>query len=449
VRRITIITSFAAVACIGVFGVQAQQSLSRLTMEDAVTIALLNNRDLVNAREETRRASYRITEAASAAYPQMNGSFDLSKNLKPQVFVISFPDSAGVLQKNRLKVGTDYNATLGANLTQPIWVGGKVGTALKAARIYQNISVFTEDAVQQNVVYGTEVAFNTVILSRELRTIAAQSLEQAERHLVNVQNLRAAGMATEYDLLRARVNVSNQRPPVLEAENNYRTAILELKKVMGVNPYEPVEITGSFSHPDTTLLQTADTRAALQTRPDLQATRLSIDLQSKAVALVRGDFLPVLSAGTTFAYQGNFDELSYRADDWNPYWFANVSLTFPIFSGFRNYARYKQAKVDHSKAQTEYRKAQDSVVIEVQEAVMGFRKTIRQIESQRLNVEEAERAVELAENMYRNGKATQLEVLDAQLALEAARTNYTRVLFEGNVNEITLRKNLGLLDTGR
>jgi outer membrane protein TolC len=57
--------------------------------------------------------------------------------------------------------------------------------------------------------------------------------------------------------------------------------------------------------------------------------------------------------------------------------------------------------------------------------------------------------VELAENLYTNGKATQLEVLDAQLALEVARTNYTSALFEGNVNEITLQKNLGLLDKNR
>ena len=76
---------------------------------------------------------------------------------------------------------------------------------------------------------------------------------------------------------------------------------------------------------------------------------------------------------------------------------ANISLTFPIFSGFKNYAKYKQAKVDLSKAHTEYRKTRASIMIEVDESVMNLKKAIEQIESRRMNVREAEKAVELAE----------------------------------------------------
>lgn len=446
-----LLASLTLAALFGVPGVRAQQqeNLVGISVNDAVSIALRNNRDVLNVREETRRAGYRITEAASAAYPQINGSFTLDKNLKPQVFVISFPDSNGVLQQNRLKIGTDYNASLGANLTQPIWVGGKVGTALKAAKIYREISNYTEESVEQNVVLGTMTAFNSAILARELGEIARQSLEQAQNHLENVRALQEAGAATEYDLLRARVNVSNQRPQLLEAENNARTSLLRLKEIMGVDPEAPIKIDGSFAYPDTTVLQTAQARVALENRPDIQASRLTIDLQEKVVGIARGDFLPTLSAGTTFAYTGNMDDLKYRASDWSPYWFANVSLTFPIFTGFNNYAKYKQAKVDHLKAKTDYRKTQDAAIIEVQEDIMDFRMSLRQIESQQLNVEEAQRAVELAGNLYRNGRATQLEVLDAQLALEAARTNMTSALYEGTMAEVNLRKSLGLLETER
>ncbi len=445
------ILSFVLVSVLCICGAQAQQvqNLTGLTIGEAVSVALRNNPDLINARQETRRADYRITEAKSAAYPQVNGMASMDKNLKPQVFVISFPDSNGVLQRNRLKVGTDYSASLGANLTQPIWVGGKVGTALKAAKIYKQISGYTEDAVSQNVVYGTRVAFNTVILNRELQNIASESLRQAQAHLENVENLVAAGVATEFDLLRAKVNVSNQRPPLLEAENNYATALLELKKIMGVEPSAPISITGSFDYPDSSLLRMAQAREALENRPDVQASRLTIDLQDKAVGIARGDFLPTLSVGSTFAYNGNFDTLEYNASDWNPYWFANVSLTFPIFTGFSNYAKYRQAKVDYFKARTDYRKTQDAVAIEVQEAAMDLRMALQQIESQRLNVEDAQRAVELAGNLYRNGRATQLQVLDAQLALEVARTNMTSALFQGNIAEVNLRRSLGLLDTAQ
>jgi len=422
------------------------ESYHQLSLEQAIDIALEKNRDIINTEKETNKADYQIIEAASAALPQISGLWDFEKNLKPQIFVISFPDSEGVLQKNRLKVGTDHRMSLGANLTQPIYVGGKIGTALKAARIYKDLSNETLSAVKQNIVTGVVQSFSFVLLSKEIKKIAIESHAQAENHLKNVRNLYEVGKATEYDLLRARVNVANLKPNVISAENNVQISLLKLKGIMGLDPDIPLDIVGSFSEPDTTLFAHANKMTAFSNRPDLKASEFTVELQDKAISIAKGDFLPTLTAGTTFAYAGNFDVFKYDAEDWNPFWLANITLSFPIFSGFKNYSKYKQAKLDYLKAKTNYRKLRDTAVIEVNEADMNLRKAVEQIESQRLNVEEAEKAVRLAESLYTNGKATQLEVLDAQLAFEVARTNMVSYLYEGKVAEIMLKKSLGLID---
>ena len=105
----------------------------------------------------------------------------------------------------------------------------------------------------------------------------------------------------------------------------------------------------------------AKVKTALEYRPDLKASRSSVDLYEKNVKIVRGDFLPTLTAGTTFQYNGNFDTFKYDAGDWNSYWTASVNLSFPIFSGFRNSSRYKQAKTDFFKAKTDYDMIHDIV----------------------------------------------------------------------------------------
>jgi outer membrane protein TolC len=166
------------------------------------------------------------------------------------------------------------------------------------------------------------------------------------------------------------------------------------------------------------------------------------------VKIARGDFLPTLSAATTFAYNGNSDALRIKGEDWSPYWFASLNLTVPIFTGFRDYARYQQAKVDLRKARTDLQKTRDAAVIEMQQAIMDFRKALAQIASQRLNVDEARQAVQIAGNLYASGRATQLEVLDAQLALQAAQTNMASALYGGTMADITLKRSLGLLDSG-
>jgi len=420
-------------------------NLTELTVEKAIKVTIENNREIKDAEEETIRSGLQIIEAASGAFPQINGQFSYDKNLKPQVFVISMPDSTGAMRKARLKMGTDHQMTLGGTLTQPLYVGGKVGTAIKAARIYSRISSESLETVKQNVIMNVSIAFNKVLLAQDMVKINEASLAQSQRHLDNVQKLFNAGKATEYDLLRARVNLSNIMPALVEARNSVNQALLALKEVMGVSPDAPITVNGSFEKPDSSLIKTANINKVLEFRPDYASAQLNMDLREKAIKIARGDFLPVLTAGTTFAYSGNFDVFKYQAEDWSPYWYANLTLSFPIFTGLKNYSKYKQAKVDFRKAEINLKRTEHSIMIEVDNSLMNLTKAIQQIESQELNVKEAERAVELAESLYLNGKATQLEVLDAQLALDSARINLASALYEGKVSEISLKKGLGII----
>ena len=142
-----------------------------------------NNRDIENARKDALKANLQIMEAASAALPSINGFWNYEHVMEPMVFVIEFPDSAGTLKKHHLKAGTDNSMYLGAVLTQPLYVGGKVGTALKAAKIYKKISNEKLESVKQNVFAGVVYAFNSALFAKEMLRINRESLEQTERHL--------------------------------------------------------------------------------------------------------------------------------------------------------------------------------------------------------------------------------------------------------------------------
>jgi len=336
---------------------------------------------------------------------------------------------------------------LGARLSQPIYMGGKVGTALKAAKIYRDIAENILDSVTQNIVAGVVRSFNSVILAKEMLRINQESLTQAQRNLKNVESKFEAGAATKYDMIRARVQVANMKPGLLKAENQLTITYLNLKETLGISPDIPLTITGSLAEPDTSIFAIAEVKTALEYRPDLKVSRYSVDLYEKNIKIVRGDFLPTLTAGTTFQYNGNFDVFKYDAGDWNSYWTASLNLSFPIFSGFRNSSRYKQAKTDFYKAKTDYNKIHDVVIIDVKEGVLNLRSAIKTIESQRMNVEEAEMALEMAESLYESGKVTQLEVFDMQLALERAKTNMINAIYEASIAEITLKQSLGLIET--
>ncbi len=426
----------------------AMPDLTGLSATDAVAVALERNRDIHLARAEVRRAGYQIIEARAGALPQINGSWNLDRNLRPMEFIMEVPDEDGVMVQSRLKIGTDYSSSLGISAAQPLYVGGKVGAALRGARIYRRLADKMEDEVRLHVVDGVLQAFNAGLLAREMEAIAAASLAQAEKHLEDVRARVDAGAATSYDLLRARVNVSNLRPGLIEARNSIRTALLQLKKAMGVDPETQVDIVGSFAAPDTSVLAQVDARRAMQRRPDIAVSRMHIQLQDEAVQIARADHLPTLSAVTTFSINGNANEFRYDRDDWSTYWLAGLNLSFPIFTGRRTTARHRQARIDRANAETGLRQAEDAVVTEIELATMSFRKALEQIDAQELTVGEAQEAAAIAKNLYANGKATQLEVLDVQLALEVARTNLAKAYYDGAIAQVALKKSLGLLGAG-
>ncbi len=426
-------------------GALAAADWSALTAPEAVAVALERNRDLLQAAAEVRRAEQRIVEARAGALPQVDGSWSLERTLKPNVFVMSFPDSSGQLRRNRIKIGTDYNSSLAARLTQPLYMGGRVGTALAAARLYRQLAVERERQARQAVVHGVLGAFHGALLARELEAIAASSLAQAENHLGRVEARVRAGAATDYDLLRARVNVANLRPALVEAASEHRLALLRLKEAMALPPDAQLGIVGELAAPDTAVLAWAAADQALAGRPDVAAARLTVALQQKAVRVARGEFLPTLAAASTLAYNGNFERLGFARDEWSTYWVAGLNLSMPLFTGWRTQARYRQAQIDQRQAEVALEQRRAAAAIEIEQGVMDLRQALEQIATGSLTVAEAQRAVEIAESLYASGKATQLEVLDAQLALQVARTNLASARFAGTMAEITLRKDLGIL----
>ena len=160
----------------------AQNDRLILTLDSALEIAKERNRDMLIAGEEINKADAMVSEAWSGALPEITMSNIYSRNILKPAFFVKFGD---VVQKLEIGQNNSYQSMI--NFRQPLWLGGKVGTALKIAKAYESATESGFSNTWNTIEARVKTAFYSVLLTKEAKRIAGITLEHSEAHYENVK----------------------------------------------------------------------------------------------------------------------------------------------------------------------------------------------------------------------------------------------------------------------
>lgn len=398
---------------------------TRLSVDQAVERAVVQNEQVLVARAQKARAEGTVTEVRARSLPELNLDFGYTRNLQTPVIFFNQP-GAGTQQ---ISIGNDNDYSLSLNLRQPV-VDFSLGPARTAARLSREASDASVEATRVQVAADVRVAYHQVLLDRELLRVQQQALEQARARLGQVESFYDAGTASEFDLLTAQVEVDNIRPQVIEARNRLELDRNRLKRVVGLPLEERIELTDSLREPrgDPPTLERALERARAS-RSDLQGQRIRVRLQEENLTAEDRSALPTLSLTANFVRRASSPDFLPPEQDFSQSASAGFALSLPIFDGRARAGRVQQAEADLRSQRYQLRQLRESVRLEVQQTHQTLMSSRERIEASRSNVRRAERALEIAQTRFENGLATQVELNDAELAVTQARTNYAQALF--------------------
>jgi outer membrane protein len=431
-----------------------------LTLDGAVQRARRESEEMAAARATLAQAEAQVTQAVSGALPQVSSNlvynraiktiFDeaatpppISDTLIPPAFDLDKPprerfdllsslliqDFIGALFQG-LPFGrkNTYMATF--SVAQPLYVGGKVGSALRVARHFRAAANDQLRETEAELILQVRGAYLTASLAQRLHRIAMESRRVAEEHFLQVELFYEAGTASEFDLLRARVDLENRDPVVMQAENGAYLALLNLKRLVNIPAGQPVRLVTTLD-PVFVAVDEAELVRLVMARPLLSAAGEAIAIREEAVKIARADRLPNLMFMGTMGFQGFPDSpMPPGFDQWRKDWSVAFALSVPIFDGFRTRGRIDQAQADLKLARLEESQLRETLELQMEAALAEYRTARAQIQARRQTVALAERALELAEARYANGLSTQLEVSDAALLLDQARVNEVQALYD-------------------
>jgi outer membrane protein TolC len=412
-----------------------------LTRAAAVSAALNVNPDVVRSREDLNVLEGRITEVKADAMPDI--SFRASATRYRDPSFLNSPSFDG-FPPDLLESLKPVAANLfdGAAEVKQTLYSFKVGRALKAARLARTLGQEEARRVRQAIALDAVRAYNSLLLTIEYVRINQRTLEQKNEHLTSVRNRRAAGVATELDMLRSEVDVENQRAQLTRAEGRVDFARATLNAVMlrPINaPIEPTDTLEGAPLPETLEQALA---AAVVERPEVKSAALDEKVREEVVALERAERMPVFDFNAAYGWNVREPDNFFRNDFSK--WTAAVVITVPIFDGGRSKGRIAQARAEQAKAVQSRLAAENQVRLETTDAFDRLTVAARLLHAADLNITQARRALDMTRANYGLGAATQLDVTDAQQALTEAERVRVDALHDGADARATLRYSMGL-----
>lgn len=406
----------------------------KLSLEDALKLALLYNRDLERVVEEKEFAEGQILSAYGNVLPTISVSGTYTRLEDVNAFEVG---------GNRIQLGAldNYSATL--SVTQPLFAGGSLGAGLRAAKYYEALTDENIRTQAEQTLYQTQSLYLQSLLLQEQLDVSKERVELSKAALGDVQNQQKFGTASEYNVLRAQVDLANARTQMININNSLEQTLSQLFITMGVSQQSNISLDDSLSYEPADWNEEEAVQTALLNRPDLAGSKLTVELQEESVRSSYSSYFPTVSAYFDNSW-GRPNPAVQTLDEWGRIWNAGISVNWPLFSLNRE-GTIKQQKSTLRQQQITYLSMREQVLFEVHSAILALENAREAVEAQKLTLDQAREGLRLAKAQFKEGTIGQVALLDAQQSLTEAQFNYFSSLHDHALAKLDLNRATGQL----
>lgn len=394
----------------------------KLSLKDAINLALENNNQVKSAHFSSQAAQQGIAVANSRYLPAI---------LFEEAFVASNSPSSAFMMKldesrfnpadfsnpdsvNHPSARHDFKTAV--SIQQPLFVPSLAPRKEMAVKDAQK-SELEQEAVRQSVAFQVFYTYLAVQKADAQRSATERAVTDARENMRLATVRTANGVGLRSDELRSRTYLSTVEQQLITAQNNLTLARMKLALLIGMPDDTTYEITG-FSEliavPD---LSDQVISEALLNRVEIRQSHTDLEKSGATLALAKAGYLPTVEAFAS--YQLNAKDAPFSSD--NDAWTAGVSLKWNVFDGFRRNSERKRALSGQSAAREMLESTTKEVKYQLQESYLRRSEADKRLETVRSSLSDAEETVRLLSKRYENSLATMVELLDAQTALDQAR----------------------------
>jgi outer membrane protein len=437
------------------------------TLDQAILTAVQQNPTLLNAEQEIKRSRGVIIQVRAQALPQINANANFQwtdpnligarvfGNTSPTSGFTPTPSAASLMEGLPSQV-RDFQAPLArasatpgvtnveqSDISYAISVTGTQlifnGTTFNQIRgtfFQRDSAYFSFRNVLDSLIATVKTQFYQIIVNRELVSVNEENVHLLEAQLKDQQNRFEAGTVPRFNVLQADVQLHNQIPQLITAQNNLRISKLQLAKTLGIyfqprrGESPPLEVVGEMPYNPRTINLADAIEMGKERRPFLKQARANVLNQLQQVRAAAGQYLPTIT--TTGGGEWVSSPINSSWHDITKGWTALVQGSLPIWDSGAIAGQVIQQRALLSETKITYDDDVRQVELEIQTAYSNLQQNEELVKSQEKNVELADEALRLAKARLDAGAGVQLDVLNATVQLLTAQSTRLQALFGYN-----------------
>lgn len=410
----------------------AQSNVEKYSLEDCIRIALQNNPGIKSSSYSVDESKLKIKESKGGLYPNLNFNTSANRNYSEN-------QSGSFISNDNLSAGfsTHY----------PIFQGFKTTASINAAKENYNANIAQHSVNTEDLSLNVTESYYRLLQAERIVKTTEKAVERSKLYLDYAEARYKNGLASQSDLLKAKVEFSNSKLALIRARNARLASMGGLNTLLGntasntISIVDNLETTTYGKLSDSLSIQeniSAFIETAYQNRPEIIRIKSQMNAQQSYLTIARSEYFPTLSFDANYNYAGE-SSADLRANS-----FVGLSLNFPIFNGFSSEAKVDEEKIALKNIEQQDLSLRNQISLEVWNAYLGVKESIELIYNTKIFYENALENLRIAEGEYKEGVGSMLSLVDAQTNLVTAEESYIKALADYGISVATLKRVVGI-----
>ena len=395
-----------------------------LSFNEAVAIGLRDNRDILLKTQDVEKAKLKISEAQAGVFPTLT-------------YTGSWFYTAGLYTKDLGQVASQIS------LKQYLYRGGRVINSIKYNDYKLEVVQLLLDKARLEIVFDFAQAYYTLSLSNFFVELNKAILDNSLQHLDYINVRYKNGQASETDILQAQASLSSVQQAYEASKKQQEAAgvllnnLLFLDKDILVVPSTEFKFTPKDIAFDQSFLK------AMQTRPEIKQFEAQLKADKSAIQVQRAGGRPEIYASWDYYARSHSVTTTVNTRNWNDYNVFGVTLSWPIFDGFKTRALVEQAIVDLKQTQLGKAKLIQDIALEVKTTYLSLKNSIDQIKASQADILVYKNNLLTAIDRCAQGLISLLDRNDAQLKYAISIFNQQQAVYDYTIAKFNFDKATG------
>lgn len=421
----------------------AKQDTLSLTLQQCISIAMDESPTIRIAQRDIERVDYANKEKMSALFPAINASASYSRTLKKQKMFFDIPNFPS--SPDGIEVGQDNTFAGVLSASMPI-ISPTLWASLKMNETDAALTMESARSSKLSLINSVTKAFYGVLLAQDSYKVFERTYQNAAENARIIQNKFEQGAVSEFEWIRADVQVRNALTNLVSAESAINLSTLQLKMLMGIDMHTAIHPTGTLADYESLVFEQAIqlSNNSLEKNTDLNQFDLRAKQLKQSLEVQKSTWLPTLSASINYQYMSMpNDDVAFKDYYWFPTSTAGLTLSIPIFQGGSKHYKAKQLQVQIKAMDDQRENLKRSLELQAITFTDNMIKAIEKMESGKKALTQAEKALDISQKMYEVGVGTYLDVTNAELGYIQAGLSYNQSIYDFISAKSELEKILG------